>query len=103
MYEGILQALDEKNEYLKNYVINEYEDLVEDKINFYYILLKYILKNMAYIFNIPFLQNNYLNIIKLKNLDLDDLDDNLKEKIIFIFDCFNKHNSNIQLSNNNLS
>ena len=102
MLDKISQALDEKNEYLKDYVINENEDLVEEKINFYYILFIYILKNIAYIFNIPFLLNNYLNIIKWRDIDLDEIDDNLKEKIIFLLDCFNKPYSNIRLSNNNL-
>ena len=101
MFDRILQSLDEKNEYMKNYVINEHEDIIEEKINFYYILIKYILKNMTYIYNIPFLYNNYLNIIKWKFIDLDELDDNLKEKIIFLLDCFNDPYSNIRLSNNN--
>ena len=67
MFEGILKALNEKNDYLNDYKISNNNDLKEDEINFYYVLIKYILKNEAYIYNIPFLKKNYDKIIKLKD------------------------------------
>ena len=51
MYEGISQALDEKNEYLEYYEIENFGDINESKINFYYILIKFILKNTIYIYH----------------------------------------------------
>ena len=49
MYEGILRALDENNEYLNNYKIENFNDLKEEKINFYYVLIRFILKNTFYL------------------------------------------------------
>jgi hypothetical protein len=66
MYDGISQALDEKNEYLEYYEIENFGDINESKINFYYILIKFILKNTIYIFNIPFLMKNLVSLWKLK-------------------------------------
>ena len=65
MFEEIKKSLDESNDYMENYKIEDIYDL-EKKINFYYILRKYILKDFFCVYNIPFLKNNYLNIIKMR-------------------------------------
>ena len=85
MFEEIKKSLDESNDYMENYKIEDIYDL-EKKINFYYILRKYILKDFFCVYNIPFLKNNYLNIIKMRyNYRINhviNLDDNIR----YIFD-----------------
>lgn len=74
--------------------INIYEILTTEdfsnnsKINFYFILFKYILKNSIYIYKIPFLletKRRILSIIKSK-LFLENND--IKEKIEFVLNIF---------------
>ena len=82
---------------IKEYIILELEDLFDSKkINFYFILLKYILKNSFYIYQLPFLlktRKTILNIIKcdsnkfLSSLNLKK-NDIIKEKIIDIVIIF---------------
>ena len=85
MFEEIKKSLDESNDYMENYKIEDIYDL-EKKINFYYIMRKYILKDFFCVYNIPFLKNNYLNIIKMRyNYRINhviNLDDNIR----YIFD-----------------
>ena len=51
---------------MKKYIITEYKDLINiRKMEFYYILLKYILKCDIYIYKIPFLLETRNNIKKL--------------------------------------
>ena len=63
MVEKIIEILDENNKYLANYEINEKNQFNEENINFYFLLIKYILKNSFFIYNIPFLKQNCSNII----------------------------------------
>lgn len=58
----------------------------EDKIEFYYILLKYILKNICYIYQIPFLIETRTFI--LKNIKSIKIDNNNKDKKIRIFNRY---------------
>ena len=71
MFNGITEILNMKNKYINKKMINNINDILcEDKINFYYILLKYILKNSIYIYQIPFLiktKYNIIKILKIKN------------------------------------
>ena len=49
MFDGLSSILNKNREYIKEYIIEKYEGLFDDKkINFYYILLKYILKYNHY-------------------------------------------------------
>lgn len=66
MYQGLLEILDENNYYLNIYKIVEEKDLTEERVNFYFILLKYIFRINDYIYKFPLLQKNCLNIIKFK-------------------------------------
>ena len=54
IFETIKNILGDEN-VIKKYIIKNKEDFNEKKINFYYILLKYILKDPIYIYQIPFL------------------------------------------------
>ena len=67
IFEGLKETLNNKKDnYMKYYSIDNIEDLSnKTKINFYYILIVYILKNTIYIYNIDFL---YKNIRKIKKL-----------------------------------
>ena len=58
-----------KEDNIKKNIISEIEDLFDiRKINFYFILLKYILKNSFYIYHIKFLLNTRIFILKnIKN------------------------------------
>ena len=95
MYEGISQALDEKNEYLEYYEIENLGDINENKINFYYILIKFILKNTIYIYNIPFLKNNFMKIINYKDIFILIPQNRLYHKMIYFFSIYSGFNINI--------
>ena len=83
MIEKLLQLLNSEESFIKDYIILNYNDLLDvKKINFYYILLKYILKNSFYIYQIPFLlKTRYIIIkaIKEKNNNTE-----FKEKVKYI-------------------
>ena len=76
------------NDYIKEFIIKTKEDLLnENKITFYYILLKYILKNSIYIYQIPFLLKTRQLIIKLlksNELLYENIDYLLKDKLEYI-------------------
>ena len=63
-------------------IININDLFKEDRIKFYYILLKYILKNICYIYQIPFLIDTRKFI--LKNKKLIKIDNNNKEKLEYL-------------------
>ena len=66
IYNKLIEVLNNKNDYMKEYIINNNEDLLnETKINFYYILIKFILKDTFYLYNIDFLYNNFINFKKI--------------------------------------
>ena len=74
MIQDLLKILDENNNYIKQYIIANIDDLLNiKKINFYYILLKYILKDSFYIYQIPFLLKTRIKIIKIINSNLKGL------------------------------
>ena len=88
MYERLLQLFDKR--FVKYYQIINTNDLKNrDKILFYYVLLKYILKNPFYISHIPFLdktQKFFRKLIKSQyNEVFSNLDESLNAKIIYIF------------------
>jgi len=67
MFEEIKKFLDdEKNEMMNKYLISKSNDLLdENKINFSYILIKYILKSSTFIYQIKFFQEIRKNLFKL--------------------------------------
>jgi len=94
MFEEIAKTLEEnKNEYL----ISNKEDLKnESKINFYYILIKYILKNKIYIYQINFLletRKNIQKMIKSKEIASDSfksIKDTIKERLQYILNILSE-------------
>ena len=95
MFNEISKTLNENEKYINEQKILTKEDLFsEEKINFHYILLKFIFKNSLYIYNIPFLtqnRQNIINIIKSNNIfkDLSLMqNDDLKERLKFIVKAY---------------
>jgi len=92
------KIIKEKRIMYKNDLLNE------DKIEFYYILLKYILKNPYYIYQIPFLKDTRTFI--LKNIKSIKIDNKNKEKLEYLIDILTgskyyfKH-SGIEIIQNN--
>ena len=88
MYEKLLELFDD--DFIKEYqIINENDFKNEQKINFYYVLFYYILKNPFYIYQIPFLIKTQKLLRKLikNNLikkEFFDLDHSLYDKIKYI-------------------
>jgi hypothetical protein len=59
-------VLNEGEEYVKKYKIENLDDFSDtEKINFFYYLLKYIIKNELYVYDIKFLFNTQKQILKL--------------------------------------
>jgi hypothetical protein len=67
----IKEVLNPENDYIKNNIINNFEDINDiSKINFHYLLLKFIFKSSLYIYQIPLLLRAHkmiIKILKLKN------------------------------------
>ena len=81
IFEGISKELNKDNIYLNEYKINKVYDLKNEKIiNFYYILLKYILKDSFYIYNIKFLDVNRIKVLSLLNQHLFEIKKLCKEE-----------------------
>lgn len=56
MFDELKEILDKDKDYIKEYIITKFDDIFDKKIlDFYNILLNYIIKSDFYIFQIPFL------------------------------------------------
>ena len=91
IYNKLLSVFNINNNYIKRYIISNIEDLYDEhKINFYFIILKYIFKSSIYIYYIPLLLNTRNTIIKLLKSDINKFSEfntinpHLKEKIDFV-------------------
>ena len=86
----IFDVLITKEYHIKKHIIKNIEDLFNiNKINFYTLLLKYILKNPIYIYQIPFLLQTrkfILHFIKkeLKKMFYLNINNNIKDKLCFV-------------------
>ena len=101
MLDNLNKFLNSNESYIIDYMINCVEDLVnEKKINFYYLLFKYLFKNSIYIYNIPLLletRRNILNILKSNTNHLSIcIYPNIKDKLEFIIKklCDSKYYNN---------
>ena len=72
MLTELISFLDSDNEKVKNCAINEQKDLFNIiKVNFFYLLLKYIIKEPIYIYQSKYLIKARINIIKIiKTFDI---------------------------------
>ena len=90
MYDELKSFLDDENKknLLNDYIIKEEKDLNDDiKINFNYILIKYILKNIFDLYNIKFvfdLRNNLKNILKKNRKAINNCEKSKYLKIKYI-------------------
>ena len=74
MFMHLKEILEINEEYVNNYKISEIYDLFNiEKVNFYFIFLKYILKKSIYIYHMPFLLLTRKKIIKIINTNLYQL------------------------------
>ena len=70
----LLYTFNENKDFIKKYLITKFNDLLDiNKINFNFIILKYIFKNPIYIYNIPFLFHIRKIILEELRLDSDKL------------------------------
>ena len=110
MLSELITILTKEKEYIKNYKIGNFDDIFNEKIiNFYYNLIKYIIKQNLYIYQIPFLfetKKSILNLIKdrLKDLSPKIEKNENKDKIKYILQQFfgdNLYNLLIKKSQSN--
>lgn len=92
-FNKILEILDIKNDYIKNYVINYFEDIKdENKINCYYILMKYFFKSSIYIYYIPLLFQVHKKIIEfIKTKDFSSITfekQSIKERFEYVIKAY---------------
>jgi len=74
MFMLLNEKLEINEDYVNNYKISEIYDLFNiEKVNFYFIFLKYILKKSIYIYHISFLLLTRKKIIKIINTNLYQL------------------------------
>ena len=92
MLNELIKILNDNNDFIKDFLIIKIEDLLDEKkINFYYILFKYILKNSYYIYKIPFLFKTRVNILKIIKVNIEqlksfDISKDLKDKIVYLLE-----------------
>ena len=66
LLDKIQDVLNTNNDYIKKYIIQNIDDLHnQKKVNFIYMILKYIFKDSFYIYNIPFLHGQRLIFLKI--------------------------------------
>ena len=91
IFKNLLTIFNSNQNYIQRYSIIRPEDLYdEEKVNFYYLIVKYIFKNSFYIYNISFLnkiRKSILKIIKLNN-EFQNNNNNLFKKIEYVIKFF---------------
>ena len=90
MFDKLLKLLNSNTNNINEYLILNEEDLYNViKINFYYILLKFILKNSIYIYQIPALLSTrklILRNIKSNKILYNNIDEKIKDKFEYIIE-----------------
>ena len=109
MFAELNTILNRDNDFIKRYEILDIKDLFdEEKINFFYLLLKYVLKNKKYIYINSFLLKTRTFIIKLIKNNFSErlcnIDFILNKKISFVVEFLldNEYYSNIFLDSINI-
>ena len=106
IFAHIKNFLDNKNNNcITNYLISKESDIFDvKKLNFYYILLNFILKNSVFVYEINFLLKTRAFLIKLINdksdifssSDIKNMDESSKEKLVYILQYLLDSNYYIQ-------
>ena len=101
MFDKLYEILNSNEYYINNYIISNGNDLYnEKKLNFYFILINYILKNPIYLYQIPFLIKtiNNVNTILKNNDCLHRIKNiNIYNKLAYLINIFT--NTKSQSSN----
>ena len=80
MFDELTKILTIEKEYIKKYEIENFDDIFDKKkLFFYYNLIKYILKNFLYIYQIPFLLETRKKILYLIKNNLGKLFTSIKK------------------------
>ena len=89
---SLTEVLNEENNNIKSYIIEKEEDLYKEQIiNFYFILFKYILKKIIYLYQIPLLikiRKQILNIIKSKKISYNKLNKEMQDRLKYVLETF---------------
>ena len=109
MLDGIIDLIKNNENIYNKYIILKDEDLFDNiKINFYYILLKYILNKSIFIYQIDFLMKTRGIIIKLIKSNINEIlsnkkiDNNIKVRLDYIIEIIVDSKYYIQLKNKKL-
>ena len=69
LFRDILETLNPQNLYINNYIINTFDDINDiNKVNFYFLLLKYVFKSSLYIYHVPILFQLHNKLLEFLNL-----------------------------------
>ena len=100
IFDGLSKTLNSEEEYMEFYKLKSDQDIKnETKINFYYILVIFILKNSIYIYNIEFLYRNIKSLRKIIHELRVTIDDNtIQSRIIEILKSIEFPNSMNKIS-----
>ena len=89
------ETLKENNDYMKKFIIKTEEDLYDEKkINFYYLLFKFILKNEFFIYQISLLLETkkiiieFIKFKKIKNSKIKHLNNESIERFKYVLEIF---------------
>ena len=90
---SLQEAFEENNEFMEKFIIKTEEDFDEKKINFYFILFKFILKSEFYIYQIPLLLKMKKIIIELIKSNKFKNDNNkfskeIKDRLRYVLEIF---------------
>ena len=95
IFKDLQETLKENNDYMKKFIIKTEEDLYDEKkINFYYLLFKFILKNEFFIYQISLLLETKKIIIelikfkKIKNSKIKHLSNETIERFKYVLEIF---------------
>ena len=97
MFNDLSKVLDVNKNYLNDYKIEKIEDLfINKKINFYFILIKYIIKKSFYIYQIDFLNEIRKTVIKIifsNSKEINELINKndskiMREQILYVIKIF---------------
>ena len=89
---SLTKVLNEENNNIKLYIIEKEEDLYQEPlINFYFILFKYILKKIIYLYQIPLLikiRKQIIEIIKTSQLSYNKLNKEMQDRLKYVLITF---------------
>ena len=101
IFKEISKILSNDKSIIEKRIININDLFDEDKIEFYYILLKYIIKNICYIYQIPFLIDTRTFILKnIKSIKTDNTNKKKLEYLIHILTGSKYYSDRIEIIQN---